>query len=192
MEKASLSDSLLESENTGLELPALDHGEVVLGTLVSLDDAGNPLVSLPHLARSTFRIALTTVPVQARHVGRQVALMFTQGINPQPIIMGIIHSPLYQVLDTVLANTTDGNELDQVVFPDPLILNVNTPQTSIDGAVTIDGKRLVLEGQEEIVLRCGDASITLDRTGKISIRGRYLLSRAAEVNRILGGSVQVN
>ena len=50
----------------------------------------------------------------------------------------------------------------------------------------------MLEGREEVVIKCGEASITLTKAGKILIRGNYLLNRASGVNRIQGGSVQVN
>jgi hypothetical protein len=49
-----------------------------------------------------------------------------------------------------------------------------------------------VQAAEELVLRCGDASITLTRAGKIILRGTYLLSRSSGVNRIKGGSVQIN
>jgi hypothetical protein len=55
-----------------------------------------------------------------------------------------------------------------------------------------DGERLVFTADKEIVLRCGQASITLTRAGKVIIRGAYLLSRSSGVNRIKGGSVQIN
>ena len=58
--------------------------------------------------------------------------------------------------------------------------------------VTVDGDRLVMYAQREIVLQCGEASITLTRTGKVIIRGAHLVSRASGVNRIKGGSVQIN
>lgn len=58
--------------------------------------------------------------------------------------------------------------------------------------VEIDGERLNLTAQKEIVLHCGKASITLTRAGKIIIRGTYLLNRSSGVNRIKGGSVQIN
>ena len=45
---------------------------------------------------------------------------------------------------------------------------------------------------EEIVLSCGESSITLTRAGKILIRGKYVLSRSSGVNRIKGGSIQLN
>jgi len=56
----------------------------------------------------------------------------------------------------------------------------------------VDEDNIVLTAQKEITLRCGKASITLTRAGKVLIRGAYLLSRSSGVNRIKGGSVQIN
>jgi hypothetical protein len=56
----------------------------------------------------------------------------------------------------------------------------------------MDGRRLVLEGLDELVLRCGEASITLRRNGRIVIRGVEVETRAAGSNKIRGGSVQIN
>ncbi len=58
--------------------------------------------------------------------------------------------------------------------------------------VRLDGEQVTLSAKSEIVLRCGKASITLTRAGKIIIRGAYLLSRSSGANRIKGGSVQIN
>jgi hypothetical protein len=55
-----------------------------------------------------------------------------------------------------------------------------------------DGERIELTADREIVLRCGQASITLTRAGKVLIRGAYVSSRSSGVNRIKGGSVQIN
>ena len=57
---------------------------------------------------------------------------------------------------------------------------------------TLDGKRVVLEAADEIVLRCGEASITLRRNGRVVIRGTHVESRSRGVNRIKGGAVQIN
>jgi hypothetical protein len=56
----------------------------------------------------------------------------------------------------------------------------------------VDGEIVTLEAEREIVLRCGKASITLTRAGKVLIRGTYVLSRSSGANRIKGGSVQIN
>lgn len=58
--------------------------------------------------------------------------------------------------------------------------------------LSVDGKSLTFNADEQIVLRCGKASITLTKAGKIIIRGAYLLNRSSGVNRIKGGSVQIN
>ena len=52
--------------------------------------------------------------------------------------------------------------------------------------------KLVLDALEDITLRCGQACLTLTRAGKVLIRGRYISSRSSGVNRIKGGSVQIN
>ena len=42
------------------------------------------------------------------------------------------------------------------------------------------------------MLRCGQASLTLTRAGKILLSGTYVLSHSSGVNRVKGGSVQIN
>ena len=56
----------------------------------------------------------------------------------------------------------------------------------------LDKKKFVFTAEQEIVLKCGKASITLTRAGKVLIRGAYILNRSSGVNRIKGGSVQIN
>lgn len=58
--------------------------------------------------------------------------------------------------------------------------------------ISVDGKTIQFNADEQIVLKCGKASITLTRAGKVLIRGAYLLSRSSGVNRVKGGSVQIN
>jgi hypothetical protein len=75
----------------------------------------------------------------------------------------------------------------------PLIMGrMFMPSTGRKAEVKADGDRLELTAEKEIVLRCGDASITLTRAGKILIRGAYVLTRSSGVNRIQGGSVEIN
>jgi hypothetical protein len=97
--------------------------------------------------------------------------MFEGGDPQKPIVMGLIHHPEESQADV------------------PMTIN-NKPQNPL--AVQVDGERLVLTAKHELVLRCGQASITLTSAGKILIRGAYLLSRSSGVNRIKGGSVQIN
>ena len=53
-------------------------------------------------------------------------------------------------------------------------------------------KQLVITADDEITLRCGESSITLTAAGKIILRGKYIVSRSSGVQRIKGGSVQIN
>lgn len=61
------------------------------------------------------------------------------------------------------------------------------------GVEVVEGKRRVVVGApDELVLRCGKASITLTRAGKIIIRGAYVSSIASGTNRVRGGAVEIN
>jgi hypothetical protein len=97
--------------------------------------------------------------------------MFEESDPRKPIVIGLIQQP----------------EESQSDFPG---ITSNKPQNPLE--VQVDGERLVLTAKHEIVLRCGKASITLTRAGKVLIHGEYLLSRSSGVNRIKGGSVQIN
>lgn len=152
--------------------------EIVLGTIIGIDPQGQPLVNFPDNPAGSPLIAMSTLGVTSQHVGRQVALLFAKGNLQSPVIMGIIHSPLQDLLACY-----------EVAAPN----NVDTPETGKRTQdVVVDGNRIVIEGKDEIVLKCGDASITLTKSGKIVIRGKYLVNRSSGVNRILGGSVQIN
>jgi hypothetical protein len=56
----------------------------------------------------------------------------------------------------------------------------------------VDGDSLELSAERQIVLRCGEASITLTRAGKVLIRGKYILSRSSGVNMVKGGIIHLN
>lgn len=57
---------------------------------------------------------------------------------------------------------------------------------------TVDGRRVKITGQDEVVLTCGKASITLTKEGRIILRGSHLAAASTGLNRITGGSVQIN
>ena len=182
------------TENT---LPTLAPGEIVLGTLVSIDAYGNPLVSYPQSLDKNPVIAVSTLAVPPSFIGRQIALLFANGDHKKPIILGFIYSPLDQLLDNyspqIETSISLGSESDQQVFPNEIsVPRENSERNFQSETVHVDGKRVVIEGQEEVVLMCGESSITLTKAGKVVIRGKYLVSRSSGVNRILGGSVQVN
>ncbi len=96
-----------------------------------------------------------------------------------------INSAVLSTAQAVFAVTEDNQQAVLLGF-------LTTVPTPPDINVTIDGRRKVITAEDEIVLRCGKASITLTKAGKILIRGAYVSSRSSGVNRIKGGSVQIN
>jgi len=157
---------------------AVAPGEIVIGTVVLIDSQGQPRVDFADNPYHEPLPAVSTLAIAPTHVGRQVALLFAGGNLRAPVILGVIHSPLQ---DLILSY--DAQSAEPAAAP-------QSPLLADEAAV--DGRRVVLEGKEEVVIKCGEASITLTRAGKILIRGNFLLSQASGVNRILGGSVQVN
>lgn len=152
--------------------PAAAVGEpvvptVVVGKLVGFDGAGTPCVALPgHTEAVAVR---TVIALSRRLVGRQVLVVHESTSAGLPIVTGVIR----EADATPPAPLMDAGE----VMPFEL---------------EVDGERVVLDARHQLVLRCGEASITLTREGKILLRGTYVSSRSTGVNRIHGGSVEIN
>jgi hypothetical protein len=92
-----------------------------------------------------------------------------------------------------IARCAVGSEVVLLVSPGgaPVLLGVLQP---LGGTLEarLDGRRVELDARDEIVLRCGEASITLRRNGRVVIRGIQVETRGSRVNRIKGGSVAIN
>ena len=138
--------------------------DVVIGMLIGLDEQSRALVVFPESPSELGMPARSTVPLSADDVGREVALLFENGNPERPLIIGRIHHR---------------HDLGKSSVAD-----------SVAGSV--DGERIEFKADKEIVLKCGKASITLTKAGKVLIRGSYLLSRSSGANRIKGGSIQLN
>jgi hypothetical protein len=179
MNDAELDEVLPEAavSKTDGELPAVDRGPawisppatiggVRVGMLVGLtDDERTPLVIFPGQIGSAAVAARAVIDVHGAHLGREVVLMFEDGDPAQPILLGCL-------------GRQDGSSAP--VAP--------------PGAVQVeaDGERLLVTANEQLVLRCGKATITLTKAGKVLIQGTYVSSRSSGVNRIKGGSIQLN
>ena len=163
------------------DLPILSPGEVILATFEGYNDKGQLLAKD---GTRTYQ-ALTTVDLKRSDVRKQVVLSFIGGDPERPIITGIVRSPLYDILDNPTGVEALLEELETTFDDESNVL-------AHEETVNVDGKRVCIEGAEEVSLKCGDASITLTKAGKLLLRGKYLSSRSTGVNKILGGSVQVN
>ena len=174
------------TEHAGRDSSVLSAGQIIIGTVVKIDSHGRILVDFTENPGSEPLVAISTLALTAQHVDRKVALLFNQGDLNQPVVMGLIHNPLDHILDNVeLMPTSDE------VTEEPAGRSDNL-QVDAENQVLVDGKKVSIEGAEEVTLKCGKASITLTKSGKILIRGTYLLNRSSGVNKILGGAVQIN
>ncbi|WNZ64187.1 DUF6484 domain-containing protein [Myxococcus sp. MxC21-1] len=152
-----------------------------LGWLTGVDDNGRFLVDFggntegPLPAKRT--INLTSEAVRAAVATRQFAvLLFEDGDPRLPLVIGLEQGHSSTPLLDVMLDTVG-------IEPEP----VPAPTEA-----RVDGQRVEIEGKDEIVLRCGQASITMRSNGKVVIRGVYVETQSSGVNRIKGGSVQVN
>lgn len=137
---------------------------VVIGQFLGVNTQGFPLVVFPGQEGTAAIEARTIANLQGVAFGAEVLLQFDQGDVIKPIVLGVLQNPADWTREI------DGQQLD----------------------VDADGQRLQIQAKEQLVLRCGEASITLTKAGKVLIKGTYLSSRATGTHRIKGGSVQIN
>lgn len=139
--------------------------EVTIGRVVGFAN-DSPLVDYPANPAGAPLPALATASVPADTAGRAVAMLFIEGDPARPLILGLVRG-----------NESGTQQTEESPAPVP---------------ARLDGETVTLTAERELVLKCGRASITLTRAGKVLIRGAYLLSRSSGANRIKGGSVQIN
>jgi hypothetical protein len=165
-EAADLLSPLLRGATHGSAAPAAGPIQgVVIGELLALTDNGaTPLVRFAGQQGASAVAARSSIDLHGPHIGQGVVLMFEHGDPARPIVIGVLRGA------------------------------AGWPQADRPAQVDVDadGQRLVVSAKEQLVLRCGQASITLTKAGKVLIEGSFLLSRSTGVNRIKGGSVQLN
>lgn len=170
-EEASVEFACLASRPASMAMTAVTPEASQVGTAVvapvvacfeGFDLLDQPLVSGVPGCLGETLAARSAVPLRRAQKGQSAVLLFENGDLRLPLIMGM----LGPAAEPAAPATT------------PTVL--------------ADGERQIIEAAREIVLRCGDASITLTRAGKVIIKGRYVLSRSSGVNKIKGASVDIN
>ncbi|MFM0323564.1 DUF6484 domain-containing protein [Caballeronia glebae] len=142
------------------------NATVIMGCLIGFRE-GHPLVSWKHGALGADAVeASTIVDLHDAHVGRQVALSFELGLAGRPVILGCVRDEAFD--DAQARAARRGFE------------------------AICDGERLIISARSRITLRCGAASITLTAAGKVLLQGEYVSSSSTGVNRLTGGSVEIN
>jgi hypothetical protein len=172
-EPAGELDSLLRAPSSRKSPEA---AAVCVGHVASLGAAGAVNVEFPGSGGAVVaRMALPVTPGQllaAVRTSQPVVLLFENGDRALPIVTGFIQPPQNE---TAIESTTESQR--------------NTPQVI---EADVDGKRVRIVAQDEIVLQCGNASVTLRRNGRVIIRGTYVETHSEGTNRIKGGQVRIN
>jgi hypothetical protein len=143
-----------------------------LGRIVAINDERRVLVEFDGGAAPT--VARVMIDADKRRLERAIAdgevavLGFEEGDLRSPIVLGLAPLP------SPATPVTEAPAPREVLFAD------------------VDGRRVRIEGQDEIVFQCGKASVTLRRNGKIVIRGTHVETLSDGTNRIKGGQVRIN
>lgn len=140
-----------------------------------VDFAGNP--AGPLRARSTVRL---DEPALGRAIAtrQSAALVFENGDLGLPIVLGLLQEAPTPLHDLLRAEAPRPPAADA-----PRLAPIEA---------SVDGKRVVIDAEHEITLKCGEASLTLRRDGKILLRGTYVETYARGLNRIKGAQVKIN
>lgn len=143
-------------------------GRVLLGRLQTLPSGGQPgLADVPGIG--LLQLWHSLVPWAPEQIGKGVALsLMAPG---KALLLGLVWE----------AAAPAAREPDAATAADRPPL-----------ALAVDGHRRVVEAEQELELRCGDAAIVLSADGRIQLRGTYITSHARATQRIVGGSVHVN
>lgn len=147
----------------------------IVGQLVAFSSNGRALVEFngaPDGACEARSILPDHQAVAGKALPIPVLLVFEANNLSKPVIIGVIN--------------------DSPFSPEPVAEKLDSSATGKSRDVYVDGKKLVITGQEEILLKCGKSSILLRRDGKIVIKGENLISRSSLSNKIKGSSVSIN
>jgi hypothetical protein len=147
---------------------------VGIGTIVDVDPTGTLLLDFPgsnaEPVAARTASSLTDLSAKTDLVGHQVVVAFENNDPLLPVIIGRI-SPLSD---------------------EPCSWASASVTTAAPEDLTIDRKTIRFNATQQVVFNCGKASITLSESGKVILRGEYVLSHAYCENRIRGGSVAIN
>jgi len=150
---------------------------MVIGKIAGINQDGQVQVDFPGNLSGPVTARITAL-VQRELLtkgdpsGHEVLLAFVNNDLQRPVIV----DAMYSVLDDIMASSEA-----------EVVADLKRPEEAV-----VDGKRVVLTADKEVVLQCGKASITLTRTGKVLIKGEYVLSSSTGANKIKGGSIQLN
>lgn len=142
----------------------------LIGWIASIAKSGRVFVDFPGNTQGPLA-AHSIINISEENINKEdnptsVLLAFGNEDHSKPIILGFINE----------------------CFIEPKSPNVQSNNIE----TYFDENKLVIESNREIVLRCGQSSVTLSADGKIVIKGKRIVSRASEANKVKGSCVSIN
>lgn len=149
------------------------EGGLLRGRVVAIGATGLVLVEIPSYGSAHPFFATSIIPLTDDDVGQEVIMGLETGDLPRPVILGSVWNTNTKKSKSRGKSKSSSKAIKKLV-------------------VEAGHDRIVISSEEEIELRCGEASIVLTREGKVLIRGTYVSSQSSGVNRVRGGSVHLN
>jgi Domain of unknown function (DUF6484) len=158
--------SLLTSRPVGNASPISPAASAATtGRLAGFDLQDHPLVADLASLPGEVVMARTTVALRREMIGSSCVIVFDNGDVRRPIILGVMQDQRQKTA---------------------------TSPAQAPLSVQADDELVEIKAEREIVLKCGDASITLTRAGKVIIKGNYIISRSTGYNKIKGAAIDIN
>ena len=149
-------------------LAVVPDGDLIIGQFVGLDEQQRALITSPCHPHPVVAQAIVSINDDPLLLSGNNVILFMGG--EIPIIMGFI-------ADTLTPEYPSSSGLLGDV---------------LTSSLHVDGKKVNLQAQNEIVLQCGKSSLSLSRNGKVTIKGTNITTRSSGANKIKGANVQVN
>lgn len=133
---------------------------------------GSCLVTYPENPSGEAQPALLLSHVPAVLPGQSVLLQFVCADFSRPVVLGVLAS-------SSAVEALPSQEQDQQ--PCPALVQSQVPD-----------RTLTLQAEQQLVLRCGKASLVMQADGTIELRGTDVMSRASGQNALRGASISLN
>jgi hypothetical protein len=138
-----------------------------VGTIHSMTSKNQVLIISEHHQTPTPAISTQYFAEPENLIGEKVLLSFIDNDIEQPVIVGLVA---------------------QSVKNEVLMHNHSAEQKSLSLSV----ENFNLTATKDIVLTVGRSQVSLDRFGKVVIKGKDVTSRASSKNKVKGGNISLN
>lgn len=144
------------------------ESDLIIGQFIGLDEQQRPLITSSLHIKPVVAQAIVTINDDPMLLSGNSVILFMG--SDLPIIMGFVGDTLQNQKQTSFGLVGD----------------------TLTSSLHVDGKKINLQAQNEVVLKCGKSSLSLSRNGKVTIKGTNITTRSSGANKIKGANVQVN